>query len=144
MPGYWWQCEQCGSKTDFLSAANTTSICGFIRDVLYPADFDQTLLLRTCAQCAEHAVRITFEFPREEDPVELRVLHIIALPQAHLPMMWESCPVGDPKDRWFHFNYMKDRSAYGLNKASVWTAGELQEVFALYERKTGRKFPALP
>jgi hypothetical protein len=142
MPGYWWQCEHCGFKTDFHSVSKTTGICRFIRDVLCPSDFDQTLLLRLCTECNQQSLRITFEFPRKDpkDREEVRVLHIIGLiDNGYLPMMWETYPTSKPQVRWLHFNYMNEKQIWGLNKASVWTAEGLQEAFGLYEKKTGRK-----
>ena len=143
MQGYWCQCEQCGSDAEFTAAYNTTSICTFIRDVLVPSRFDQELLLRVCPTCGKRALRITYEFPRRVRE-GLRVLHIVGHPpnegDDYLPMMWESYPISDPDERWFHFNYMNGRNPFGLNRAAVFDMVSLRRIFEIYRERTGHPF----
>ena len=54
-------------------------------------------------------------------------------------MMWETYPVSDPEDRWFHFNYMNGINPYGLNKAAVFDSGNLEAIFDLFLQKTGHR-----
>lgn len=141
MPGYWWQCEECGNIEDFPSACGTSSICGFLRDLLIPSRFDQALLVRDCPICLQYSLRITFDFPRN-DKITLHVRHIVGQSPsedgAYVPMMWETYPAGSPDDSWFHFNYINDRQVFGLNKAGVFEEHNLKAIFELYRARTGQ------
>jgi hypothetical protein len=52
-------------------------------------------------------------------------------------MMWETYPVSDPDDRWFHFNYLNGRSPFGLNRAAVFDLSNLNAIMAMYKDRTG-------
>lgn len=137
MPGYWWECETCGEKSDFPTTVGASSISSFVWDKLLAADWDQSLLVSPCPRCSHGSRRITYEFPRE-DKVTLRVVHIVGLQSDdYVPMMWETYPTDSPSDRWFDFKYQRGRNPWGLNKAAVFSRQELHELFTRYRQKTG-------
>jgi hypothetical protein len=138
MPSYWWQCAQCNATRRFDVECGV-GIVRFLWDQLLPANWDQSLLVRPCSICSNGALRITYEFPRE-DRKTLRVLHIFGLgplgpKKDYLPMMWETSPAPDLKERWFDFKYMSGRSNWGLNKAAVFSKEDLLELFRRYREK---------
>jgi len=142
MPGYWWECEKCGAKSDFPTTTGDSSMSSFVWDKLVPADWDQSLLVSPCGQCSDGSRRITYEFPRE-DKVTLRVVHIVGRQSDdYVPMMWETYPTDEPSDPWFDFKYQSRRNPWGLNKAAVFSREDLHELFARYRQKTGA--PAFP
>jgi len=142
MPGYWWECERCGEKSDFLTTVGVAGISAFIWDKLLPAEWDQSLLVVPCPRCRRASRRITYEFPRKEKDT-LRVVHIIGRQvDDFVQMLWETYPANRRKERWFHFNYQIGRNPWGLNKAAVFSRRELLELFKLYREKTGAsEFP---
>lgn len=142
MPGYWWECESCGEKSDFPSTVGVTSMSSFVWDKLIRADWDQSLLVSPCPHCASVSCRITYESPRTAK-VTLRVVHIVGRQSDdYVPMMWETYPTDSPADHWFDFKYQRGRNPWGLNKAAVFSRQELHELFVLYRRKTGTtEFP---
>jgi len=144
MTGYWWQCEKCKAKFEFDQIGGANSIAGFIRDVLLPSDWDQSLLLQRCPTCGENSARITYDFPRKKNPLVFRVVNIVGLdfPGTYLPMMWGSYEVTDPATVKYDFKYIEGRNPQGLTKPAIFTKDDLAELFALYCKKTSKKsFP---
>ena len=135
MQSYWWQCTQCGTSRTFAEECATRGVVHFLWDVLLPAEWDQSLLVRTCAVCQSHSLRITYEFPRAEKET-MRTLHIVGIPQdTYLPMLWETSPDPDLRERWFDFKYVQGRSVWGLNKPAVLTNVALTRLIDLYRVK---------
>lgn len=114
MPGYWWECENCGQHGgEFREATGCSSIAAFIRAKLLPSDWDQSLLLRECKQCGQHSCRITYDFPRKERLV-FRLVHAVGLElDDYLPVMWEFYEVGEPHTLKFDFKYLLGRNPTG-------------------------------
>jgi hypothetical protein len=144
MAAYWWECEGCGKSVDFPNATGAGGITRFIRDILLPSDWDQSLLLRQCTACDKPLLRMTYEFPRGKETVSLHTVHIVGLDKdEYLPMMWETCPMDSPQERWlseerwFDFKYINKSSIFGLNKPAVFLQDELRRLFDLYRTKTG-------
>lgn len=142
MPGYWWECEACGEKSDFLTTVGVPSMSSFVWDKLLRSDWDQSLLVVSCPRCSRASRRITYEFPRK-DKVTLRVVHIVGRQfDDYVSMMWETYPTDSPADRCFDFKYQRVRNPWGLNKAAVFSRQDLHELFALYRAKTdATEFP---
>ncbi len=138
MPGYWWECKDCGEKTKLLMAR-------FVWDELRPSSWDQNLLVKQCLHCGkEKAMQIKFEFPRKHRTV-LTLVQAVGLDSDdddYLPMMWETIPDSEPDKRWFDFKYVVGRKNYGLNRPAVFTRERLAKLFALYCKVAGESsFP---
>ena len=145
MAGYHWQCSNCKQESSFSQVKANTGIAKFIWQTLLPANWNYNLLIRECPQCHEKEMRITFEFPRQQNPELLQVKQIVGLPVGnYLPMMWESFPFGSIDESWFSFNYITlvdgKINSWGLNKAAVLDEDEFSKLTQVYERCTGRKF----
>jgi len=88
-------------------------------------------------------MKITYDLPRQKDPITLNVKRIIGIPPSedgYLPMMWETTHINHPNDSWFDFKYMNCRNSWGLNKAAVFTKDEFHRLITIYETHTGQKF----
>lgn len=139
MASYWWECDNCKIEKPFHEVTEATGIVSFLRKVLLPSDWDQSKLMMPCQSCGTNGLRIKYDFPREDNPVRLSIVHVVGLIRddaTYLPMMWETQPSGE-KATWFDFKYVNDNSIYGLNKPAVFTRAELKELFRIYERKCG-------
>jgi hypothetical protein len=141
MPSYWWQCDTCQIVETFSDVCDgeATGIVTFIRNVLVPSDWDQSKLILRCPKCGKRELRITYDFPRQDDPVRLHAVHIIGLTQDDsdlLSMMWETQP-DTVEETWFDFKYVNGNSIWGLNKSGVFNRSELKRLFKTYEEKCG-------
>lgn len=140
LKGYWWACERehCDYHSSFKDESGNKGITAFLRDVLIPSGWEQGLLVRTCRKCNEPSLRITYHFPSKNNQV-VRALHMVGLDQGvpYIPMMWESFSTSSPTKHWFHFNYMKGKNPFGLNRAAVFAREDLSALFQLYRDKTG-------
>lgn len=139
MPSYWWSCESCGQEVPFNQATRSRGIAHYIWDVLLPSGWDQSALIRTCANCGVDGLRITYEFPRAQREI-LRISHLVGLPDAYgdyLPMMWETTPLSSPAERWVDFKYVRGRSIWGLNKPAVLSRADLGRLLAQYRAVAG-------
>lgn len=139
MASYWWQCDSCQIEAAFHAVSEATGIVSFIRKILLPSDWDQSKLVQRCPKCRRSELRITYDFPRGDDPVRLSVVHIVGLlrdDSYYLPMMWETRPSTD-EEPWFDFKYINGNSIYGLNRPAVFSRGELKRLFHTYEELCG-------
>lgn len=139
MPSYWWQCDTCQIVETFPAVCEASGIVTFVRNILIPSDWDQSKLILPCPKCGGHKLRITYDFPRQKDPVRLNVVHLVGLihdDAYYLPMMWETRPSTDT-ETWFDFKYISGNSLWGLNKAAVFSRSELKRLFQTYEQKCG-------
>jgi hypothetical protein len=143
MPSYWWACSTCHAETRFEDEVEKGPVLFLYCDLAN--DWDQQKLVRKCRSCKTGSLRMAFHFPRKERE-RLTVVHIVGLTpvgdEKYLPMLWETIPSSSPDERWFHFNYMNGKSNWGLNKAAVFTAGEMKRLLDLYFAKTGKQFPS--
>jgi hypothetical protein len=140
MPSYWWKCLACERKAEFKKVSSSKGITDFIWDELVSSSWDQSALVLNCPYCDEVQLHIAYEFPRKKDGVELSVVHIVGLgpiDNVYIPMMWETFPNGNKKERWFDFKYVNGRQIYGLNKPAVFTQEMLNELFNKYCTITG-------
>jgi len=139
MAGYWWECESCGTRWEFVAACGSKGITHFIWDILLPSNWDQAQLLGVCKSCGKVSLRITYEFPRKNKEV-LRVVHMVGLGPlygSYIPMMWETYPISVEHERWFDFKYIDGRRTLGLNRPAVLRREHLKQLFNLYQEKTG-------
>jgi hypothetical protein len=136
MPGYWWQCHDCGNKATFLVASSTRSLPAFLRDKMVHSGWDQALLVAPC-KCGKE-MRVTYDFPGRRREL-LQVIRMVGIEwgQDYLMMMWETAPASDPRECWFDFKYLRGRNPWGLNKAAVFPQASLTRIFALYRQKAG-------
>lgn len=143
MSGWWWQCEQCGKKTEFRDVNPSGGIVTFLWEELLSSNWNQDLLLQKCSECRKDSMRITYEFPNRRDPVTVQVLHIIGLPPSEdvLTMMWETFPIKYPEYRWFDFKYLNGRKVRGLTAPAVLLKTDLRALFDFYKEKTGVEIP---
>ncbi len=145
MPGYWWECEGCSQQVGFKEVTGTSSIYGFLWGKLVPSEWDQKLLVRTCAKC-QGSMRITYDFPREEKET-VRVHHVVGLVLVggnYLPMMWEGAFKSEPDTHFYDLKYLGRGKGglRGLNRPAVLSQEDLKNLFALYCRTVGvEKFP---
>lgn len=139
MPGYWWQCEKCGVESNFPEVCKSRGITHYIWDVLLPSSWDQTKLVQDCKNCGSSSLRITYQFPKKNEKVLIRVKHIVGMEadENYIPMMWETYQVGYENNSLFDFKYIVGRNIYGLNKPAVFSREDLKKLFALYCEKTG-------
>lgn len=144
MAGYWWECETCSSEHGFDQITGTRSISSFVWDKLLPSDWDQALLTFACPKCREGVLRITYDFPRQEERLFMRVLHIVGLKfDDYVPMMWEMYIKGsEPRKERVDFKYQRSRNPWGLNKAALLSRSDLHQLFSVYRSKTGH--PSFP
>jgi len=144
MASYWWQCDTCQIEEPFHAVSAATGIVSFIRKILLPSGWDQSKLVLPCPKCAKPELRITYDFPREDERVRLSIVHIVGLihdDAYYLPMMWETQPSTD-EETWFDFKYINGNSIYGLNRPAVFSRIELTKLFQTYEQRCGEaKFP---
>ena len=139
MAAYRWECDTCHIEESFRTVSGATGVVSFIRNVLVPSDWDQSKLVLSCPKCGKSELRVTYDFPRGDDPVRLRAVHIVGLihRDAHyLPMMWETQPSTD-EGTWFDFKYINGNSIYGLNRPAVFSRAELKKLFQVYEQRCG-------
>jgi hypothetical protein len=143
MEGYWWECEYCSVELDFPNVTESPSISSFIWDKMLSSMWDQSLLTPSCKKCNSGILRITYQFPRKQDEVSLRVNHIVGLQFGdYLPMMWDTHFKGDPTDRCIDFKYQRGRNPWGLNKPALLSRKNLHALFECYRQKTGiQDFP---
>jgi len=150
MPGYWWKCDGCNRRCEFndpdLPAdLRFGSVAPFIRDVLVPKNWNPVHLLRHCPGCGQQALRIAYEFPRE-NAEQLRVIGIVDLTwderrdaqadQEYLPMMWETYFLGNRNRSYFDFKYIRGKRVWGLNKPAVFSQNDLRRLFEKYCQTT--------
>ena len=110
----------------------------FLRKIMIPNNWDQSKLIEQCQACNETALRITYEYPRQDDPDLIQVLHMVGLVQGeYLPMMWETYYAPNDQSTFFDFKYMWKNNAWGLNKAAAISRDDLRKLFSLYEQQTG-------
>jgi len=143
MEGYWWQCEACGYQSKFEEAVGSKNIARYIWDELIPSAWDPKKLSVPCPKCNKGKMRITYEFPRKNNPEIFQVIHIIGLVKEneYVPMMWEIKPLGEDTSC-FDFKYIIGPNPFGLNKPAIFTQEELRELFNLYKKITrSRRFP---
>lgn len=129
MKSYWWECQSCGSTSQLKIAA-------FIRDALAPSSWDQALLVQPCP-CG-NTRRITYEFPRKEDPRKVIVHGIVGLSDTeddYLPMMWETVFADNVDVTHFDFKYIRGRNLNGLMKPAVFRQDQLRILFELFRKK---------
>lgn len=145
MPAYWWKCGKCHEVSEFGVVTPSKGIAHYIWDVLIPSNWSQSHLVLPCPKCNSRNLKITYEFPRK-DRVELTLIHAIGLgpfDDIYVPMIWEAKPDSSTdNEHWFDFKYINGRSAYGLNKAAVFTRTDIHALFAKYKEVTGQNnFP---
>lgn len=142
MKGYRWQCVRCGTESTFQSMFQSISGVGgiptFIRKIMIPSNWDQTNLTQRCAACNEMTLRITYEFPRKNDPDLIHVLNIVGLVAGdYVPMMWATYFARSHQDTYFDFKYIYKNGALGSSRPAVVTRDNLRELFRLYEQRVG-------
>ena len=71
MAAYWWRCQACGKSAEFSEVCGSRNMAHSVWDELLPSSWDQGCLVKQCPHCAAKSARITYEFPRKEDRVEL-------------------------------------------------------------------------
>jgi hypothetical protein len=148
MPGYWWQCDKDASHvaTPFRSVTGIPLV-QFLFD-LAERGWEQKRLAAPCGACQIGTMRITYEFPREDDRVRLAVNHIVGVlvpldnGGSYLPMLWQATPIGGGEP-WFDFKYVQRSKegyyrGYGLARPGVFTRSTLAELFDAYCRVIGR------
>lgn len=144
MASYWWECSSCGSQHEFSNVCQSGGIAHYIWDVLISSGWDQSHLLQDCMKCGQHALRITYIFPRKDETL-LQVKHLVGLgpfEDIYVPMMWETIPDGSIDETWIDFKYINGRNIYGLNKPAVLSKQNIRELFQLYRERTGdNNFP---
>ncbi len=147
MAGYIWQCSHCKRRATFPEMQAQRGIVTFIWRTLLPSNWDHNLLLRDCLMCRRREMRITFEFPRQQNPELLQIKQIVGIPPNggdYLPMMWESSPFNHLDQSWFSFNYVRlvdgKMNSWGLNKAAVFDRDEFRHIVQIYKQSTGRTF----
>jgi hypothetical protein len=139
MPAYWWECRGCGTKVEFPEACGSKGITHYIWDALIPSNWDQSKLVRKCANCSQDTLRITYIFPRKNQ-THIQVKHMIGLgpfDDEYVPMIWETIPDGAEHETWIDFKYVNGRNIWGLNKPAVFNKDNMRELFKQYRICTG-------
>lgn len=135
--GYWWECVRCGDTANFNQVTRSQSMAAFIRDELLPSGYRQELLRRRCPNCKRRSMHVAYAFPRKTRPVILILRTLVGITPVegddYLPMMWESSPGPRSRERWIHFNYIRGRNPFGLNKAAVFGRDSLVEVMTRFQ-----------
>jgi hypothetical protein len=139
--GWWWQCHLDASHgSDFSGCPHgERGLLQFFFG-LAKSDWDESWLAVPCRVCSG-TMRITYDFVRA-DRLRVSVVRIVGIGKYapdYLPMMWETVPL-DETEPMFDFKYIRGVRGgnWGLNKPAVFSRSDLAELFATYERKTGR------
>jgi len=143
MASYWWECSHCGSRFEFKDVCESRGITHYIWDVLIPSGWEQSHLIKTCFQCNNGDMGITYVFP-QADQTHIRVKHIVGIGpfDKYVPMMWETIPDGNNEETWIDFKYINGRNMWGLNKPAVFSKEDIKKLFQLYRNRTPDKnFP---
>jgi hypothetical protein len=122
----------------FSSGKSIAGITYYIWDVLIPAAWDQTYLLKRCGKCNQDNLYMTYIFPRA-DQTHLQVKHIVGVGPfgEYVPMMWETIPDGNKEETWIDSKYIHGRNIWGLNKPAVFSKEEIRKLFQLFSARTG-------
>lgn len=143
MRGYWWQCD-----LDPRHVSSTFEDVGGVPIVrffyqLAQSGWDQRLLCKPCRVCNKGEMRITYDFPRTNDPVRLRLKHVVGLTgnsPSYLPMFWEAQPENEAEP-WIDFKYVGRNSrgyqSYGLARPAVFSRREFLELLDTYRSLVG-------
>jgi hypothetical protein len=149
MVGYWWRCDLDATHvSSSFEAVGGLPLVRFFYD-LAERGWDQTLLRKPCSVCQRGEMRITYDFPRANEPVCLRLLHVVGLTgsvgfrdgvPSYLPMLWEAQPQ-DEEEPWIDFKYVgKGRRGYqnyGLNRPAVFARREILKLLHTYRLVVG-------
>ena len=143
--GYWWQCDKNSNHwhKEFIISNKDVGLVRFFYE-LAKTNWDQSLLINNCTEDCDGKMRLTYDFPRQNDPERLSAIHIIGISNEHpeyLPMLWESKP-HSYDDMYFDFKYVswsEDRgyNVYGLAKPAVFNKSDLKKLFENYHEIVG-------
>ncbi len=144
--GYWWECSLDAShiSSSFEAVAKAPLVRFFYE--LAESGWKQDLLCKPCAVCGSGEMRVTYDFPRANDPVRLRLLHVVGLTEnlpTYLPMIWEAQPRNETEP-WIDFKYVGrgDRGcqSYGLARPAVFSRREFLKLVETYRSVVGHDF----